>query len=65
MMMLYTLMEAIRIGGYLENFGGDSKYTKTIVCADGCVMLRLTAKPLGNENFHKANSGTIPMKQFE
>ena len=25
----------------------------TIVCPDGCVIFRLTAKPLGNENFHK------------
>ena len=23
------------------------------VCPDGCVMFRLTAKPLGNENFYK------------
>ena len=37
----------------MENLGGDSKYSKTIVCPDGCVMFRLTAKPLGNENFHK------------
>ena len=51
MMMLYPLMEAVRSGGDLENLGGDSKYTKTIVCPDGCVMFRLTAKPLGNENF--------------
>ena len=53
MMMLYPLMEAIRSGGDLENLGGDSKYTKTIVCPDGCVLFRLTAKPLGNKNFHK------------
>ena len=53
MMMLYPLMEAVRGGGDLENLGGDSKYTKTVVCPDGCVMFRLTAKPLGNENFHK------------
>ena len=53
MMMLYPLMEAVRSGGDLENLGGDSKYTKTVVCPDGCVMFRLTAKPLGNENFHK------------
>ena len=39
--------------GDLENLGGDNKYTKTFVCPDGCVMFRLTAKPLGNENFHK------------
>lgn len=53
MMMLYPLMEAVRSGGDLENLGGDGKYSKTIVCPDGCVMFRLTAKPLGNENFHK------------
>ena len=46
MMMLYPLMEAVRSGGDLENLGGDSKYTKTVVCPDGCVMFRLTAKPL-------------------
>ncbi|MBO5574685.1 MAG: TIGR04076 family protein [Ruminococcus sp.] len=46
MMMLYPLMEAVRSGG-------DGKYSKTIVCPDGCVMFRLTAKPLGNKNFHK------------
>ena len=39
--------------GDLENLGGDGKYSKTIVCPDGCVMFRLTAEPLGNENFHK------------
>ncbi len=53
MMMLYPLMEAVRSGGDLENLGGDSKYSKTVVCPDGCVIFRLTAKPLGNENFHK------------
>lgn len=53
MMMLYPLMEAVRSGGDLENLGGDGKYSKTIVCPDGCVMFRLTARPLGNENFHK------------
>ena len=53
MMMLYPLMEAVRSGGDLENLGGDGKYTKTIVCPDGCVIFKLTATPLGNENFHK------------
>ena len=46
MMMLYPLMEAVRSGG-------DDKYSKTIVCPDGCVIFKLTATPLGNENFHK------------
>ena len=31
----------------------DGQYSKTIVCPDGCVIFRLTAKPLGNPNFHK------------
>ena len=53
MMMLYPLMEAVRSGGDLENLGGSSRYVKDIVCPDGCVMFRLTATPLGNENFHK------------
>ena len=50
---LYPLMEAVRSGGDLENLGGDGKYSKTIVCPDGCVMFRLTAKPLGGENFFR------------
>ena len=53
MMMLFPLMEAVRSGGDLENVGGDSRYSKTVVCPDGCVIFRLTARPLGNENFHK------------
>lgn len=52
MMMLYPIMEAVRNGGDMTKIGGDSKYTKTIVCPDGCVMFRLTAKPTGKENFH-------------
>ena len=53
MMMLYPLMEAVRSGGDLENLGGDGKSRKTIVEQDGCVMFRLTAKPLGGENFFR------------
>ena len=60
MMMLYPLMEAVRSGGDLENVGGDSKYTKTVVCPDGCVIFKLTAKPLGNENFHKGGFWSYP-----
>ncbi len=53
MHMLYPIMEAVRSGGDLTNIGGDGKYSKTIVCPDGCVIFKLTATPLGNENFHK------------
>ena len=51
MMMMYPIMEAVRSGGDLQNIGGESKYSKVIMCPDGCVLFRLTAKPLGNENF--------------
>lgn len=37
----------------LENIGGDGKYSKDIVCPDGCVIFRLIAKKTGNENFFK------------
>lgn len=53
MMIMFPIMEAVRSGGDLGNIGGDSKYSKEIVCPDGCVIFRLTAKSLGNENFHK------------
>lgn len=48
-------MEAVRSGGDLMNIGGNEKYSKDIVCPDGCVIFRLTAKNLGNENFHKGS----------
>ena len=47
MMMLYPLMEAVRSGGDLRNVGGSDKYEKDIVCPDGCVMFRLTARRIG------------------
>ena len=53
MMMLCPLMEAVRSGGNLTSLGGKDRYEKTVVCSDGCVMSQLTAKPLGNENFHR------------
>ena len=55
MMIMFPIMEAVRSGGDLENLGGSGKYTKEIVCPDGCIMFRLTAKKLGNENFHKGH----------
>lgn len=53
MMLMFPIMEAIRSGGNLENIGGNSKYTKEIVCPDGCVIFKLTASPLNNKNFFK------------
>ena len=60
MMMLYPLMEAVRSGGDLTRLGGDEKYGKTVVCPDGCVIFRLTARPLGNENFHTGGFWDYP-----
>ena len=54
MLVLYPLMEAVRSGGDLVNVGGDGKYSKIVVCPDGCVMFRLSAKRLGNDNPFKA-----------
>ena len=53
MVVMFPIMEADRSGGDLENLGGESKYSKEIVCPDGCVAFRMTAKRLGNENFFK------------
>ncbi len=53
MMMMFPIMEAVRSGGDLEYIGGSSKYSKDIVCPDGCVLFKMTASPLGNENFYK------------
>ncbi|HIY06144.1 MAG TPA: TIGR04076 family protein [Candidatus Evtepia faecigallinarum] len=51
MLLLFPLMEAIRSGGDLTKVGGSDRYTKDLVCPDGCVLFRLTAKPLGGKNF--------------
>ena len=50
MIMLYPLMEAVRSGGDLRNVGGSDEYVKDIVCPDGCVLFRLTAKKLEGKN---------------
>ena len=47
-------MEAVRSGGDLRNVGGSGKYTKDVVCPDGCVIFRLTATPTGEANFFAA-----------
>lgn len=56
MLLLYPLMDAVRSGGDLRYLGGDGKYSKTIVCPDGCVIFRLTAEPMGNPNFYQRDS---------
>ena len=53
MMVMFPVMEAVRSGGDLENIGGSDKYSKEIVCPDGCVIFRPTAKKLRNINFYK------------
>lgn len=53
MINLFPLMEAVRSGGNLENIGGESEYSKTLVCPDGCVIFKLNAKKLNDNNFYK------------
>jgi uncharacterized repeat protein (TIGR04076 family) len=53
MLLLFPIMEAMRSGGDLEKIGGGSTYCKELVCPDDCVVFRLTAKKLGNENFYQ------------
>lgn len=53
MTVMFPIMEAVRSGGNLENIGGSSQYSKDIVCPDGNVIFRMTAKKLGNENFYQ------------
>ena len=38
----------------------DEEYEFTVVCPDGCVIFKLTATPLGNENFHKGGFWSYP-----
>ena len=45
--------EAVRSGRDLERIGGSDPCTKDLVCPDGSVIFRLTAKKLGNENSFK------------
>ena len=59
-MMLHPLMDAVRSGGDLENLGGDGKYSKAVVCPDGCAIFKPTAVPPGNENFHKGGFREYP-----
>ena len=44
-------MGAVRSGGDLRNIGGRGRLTKDIVCPDGCVVFRLTARASGGANF--------------
>ena len=56
MLMMFPAMEAVRSGGDLENVGGDGRYSKTIVCPDGNVIFKMTAKKRHNGNFYKDKS---------
>lgn len=52
MTVMFPIMEAVRSGGDLTKIGGESKYEKTVVCPDGCVIFKMTAVPTGAKNFH-------------
>ena len=43
MTVMFPIMEAVRSGGDLTKIGGESKYEKTVVCPDGCVIFKMTA----------------------
>ncbi|CAH0525791.1 TIGR04076 family protein [Vibrio hippocampi] len=53
MVAMFPIMESVRSGGDLTNIGGETRLTKEIVCPDGCVIFRMSATKLGNENFYK------------
>ena len=41
-------------GDHTERYcRNGEEISDTYTCPDGCVIFKLTAKPLGNENFHK------------
>ncbi|MDR0890466.1 MAG: TIGR04076 family protein [Oscillospiraceae bacterium] len=53
MLLMFPIMEAVRSGGDLENIGGSGKYSKDLVCPDGCVIFRMTAKKRQDGNIFK------------
>lgn len=50
MSLMFPIMEAVRSGGDFKNIGGEEKYSKTVVCLDGCVIFKMTAK---HKNFFR------------
>lgn len=58
MIILFPIMGAVRSGGDLQNLGGSGKYCKDVVCPDGCVKFRVTAKKREEQNFFKGNLPT-------
>lgn len=60
MLMMFPIMEAVRSGGDLRNIGGSGVFTKELVCPDGCVLFKMTAKKLGNANFHTGGFFEMP-----
>jgi uncharacterized repeat protein (TIGR04076 family) len=53
MSVIFPIMESARSGGDLRNIGGSDKYVKEIVCPDGCVLFRVSAKKLNDNNFYQ------------
>lgn len=52
MLLMYPIMESVRSGGDLRLLGGTSEYTKEIVCPDGCVLFKMTAKKINDQTFY-------------
>lgn len=55
MVQLFPIMEAVRSGGDLRRIGGTDQYTKDVVCPDGCVIFRVTARKTDKPNFFEGN----------
>jgi len=44
MLKVFPILEAARSGGNLQNLGGDAPGQMTVLCPDGVVKYRITAK---------------------
>lgn len=61
MLLLFPIMEAVRSGGDLQAIGGRNRYTKRIVCPDGCVIFEISAKKKHDSNFYIDGCNASPL----
>ena len=50
MPLLYTWCEVIRCGGDFTLRGCEDRHSLSFSCADGCIGLRLTARPINRDD---------------
>ena len=53
--MKYLAFLCILKTDFRDIAAGEAINTVKTFCSEGCVIFRMTAKPLGNKNFHKGN----------